>query len=58
LFAIAEGMPRYKLEPTSEKEFYVADLDADVAFDVDAAGRAVSFAAKVPTGTITAKRAR
>ena len=58
LFAIAEGMPRYELEPTSEKEFYVADLDADVAFDVDAAGRAVSFAAKVPTGTINAKRAR
>ena len=58
LFAKAEGMPRYELKPTSEKEFYVADLDADIAFDVDAAGRAVSFAAKLPTGTITAKRAR
>ncbi len=58
LFAIAQGTPRYELEPTSEKEFYVAVLDADIAFDVDAAGRAVSFTAKLPTGTITAKRAR
>lgn len=58
LFAVAEGTPRYELKPTSEKEFYVVDLDADVAFDVDAAGRAVSFGAKLPTGTITAKRAR
>ena len=58
LFAVAEATPRYELKPTSEKEFYVADLDADVAFDVDAAGRAASFTAKLPTGTITAKRAR
>ena len=58
LFAIAEGTPRYQLEPTSEKEFYLPDLDADVAFEVDAAGRAVSLSAKLPTGTITAKRAR
>lgn len=58
LFAIAEGTPRYELRPTSEKEFYLPDLDADVEFEVDSAGRAVSFAAKLPTGTITAKRAR
>jgi uncharacterized protein DUF3471 len=58
LFAVAEGTPRYRLEPTSEKEFYVADLDAEIAFDVDAAERPVSFTAKLPTGTITAKRAR
>ena len=58
MFAIAEGTPRYELKPTSEKEFYVADLDADIAFDVDASGRALSFAASLPTGTITAKRVR
>jgi hypothetical protein len=58
LFAIADGTPRYELEPTSEKEFYVADLDTDIAFDVDTAGHPVGFTAKLPTGTITAKRAR
>jgi hypothetical protein len=58
LFAIAQGTPRYELRPTSEKEFYLPDLDADVVFEVDPAGRAVSFAAKLPTGTIIAKRAR
>jgi hypothetical protein len=58
LFAVAEATPRYELEPTAEKEFYVSDLDADVAFDVDSTGRAASFTAKLPTGTITAKRAR
>ena len=58
LFAIAQATPRYELEPTSEKEFYLPDLDVDIAFDVDATGRAVSFTAKLPTGTITAKRAR
>jgi hypothetical protein len=58
LFAVTQGAPRYELKPTSEKEFYLPDLDADVAFAVDASGRAVSFAASLPTGTITAKRAR
>lgn len=58
LFALSQGAPRYELRPTSEKEFYVPELDADVAFDLDDAGRAASFAAHLPTGTITAKRAR
>jgi hypothetical protein len=58
LFAQGAGAPRYELRATSETEFYVSELDAEIAFDIDAAGRAVSFAAKLPTGTITAKRAR
>jgi hypothetical protein len=58
LFVVAQETPRYELKPTSAKEFYVPDLDADVAFEVDASGRALSFAASLPTGTITAKRAR
>ena len=58
LFAIAPGTPRFELQPTAEKEFYVAELDADIAFDVDSSERVLSFAAKLPTGTITAKRAR
>jgi hypothetical protein len=58
LFAVAQDTPRYELKPTSEKEFYLPELDADVAFEVDASGRALSFAARLPTGTITAKRAR
>jgi hypothetical protein len=39
---------RYELKPTSEKEFYLADLDADVAFEVDANERVVGFSAKLP----------
>jgi hypothetical protein len=58
LFVVAPGTPRFELQPTADKDFYVAELDADIAFDVDSAGRVLSFAAKLPTGTITAKRAR
>jgi hypothetical protein len=58
LFAVARETPRYELKPTSEREFYLPDLDADVVFEVDASGRAVGFAASLPTGTITAKRVR
>jgi len=58
LFAISEGTPRYELKPTSEKDFYLPDLDTDVAFEVDANERVVGFSAKLPMGTITAKRAR
>jgi uncharacterized protein DUF3471 len=58
LFAISEGTPRYELKPTSEKEFYLPDLDTDVAFEVDANERVVGFSAKLPMGTITAKRTR
>jgi len=57
LFAISEGTPRYELKPTSEKEFYLPDLDADVAFEVDANERVVGFSAKLPMGTITAELA-
>ena len=57
LFAVVQGTPRYELKPASEKEFYLPDLDADIAFDVDPAGRVHGFAAKLPTGTITATRA-
>jgi hypothetical protein len=58
LFAVAQETPRYELKPTSEKEFYGPDLDAEIAFEVDASGRVLSFAASLPTGTITAKRVR
>ena len=58
LFAVAANTPRYELKPTSEKEIYVQDLDADVAFASDASGRVLSFTASLPTGTITAKRAQ
>jgi hypothetical protein len=58
LFARSEGAPRYELRATSETEFYIPELDADLAFDVDGAGRAVGFSARLPTGTITAKRTR
>jgi len=57
LLAVSPGAPRYELRPTSEKEFYVPDLDTDVAFDVDRAGVVLGFTAKLPTGTISAKRA-
>ena len=57
LFAVVPGTPRYELKPTSEKEFYLPDLDADVDFTIDASGRVSSFAAILPTGTVTAKRA-
>jgi hypothetical protein len=43
------------------KAFYRKRVLEGASFTVgpgDAAGRAVSFAAKLPTGTITAKRAR
>ncbi|HUO65897.1 MAG TPA: DUF3471 domain-containing protein [Gammaproteobacteria bacterium] len=58
LVAQAEGAPRYELRATSETEFYIPEIDADVAFELDGAGRAVSFAAHLPTGTIIAKRTR
>ncbi len=58
LVAQAEGAPRYELRATSEAEFYIAEIDADLAFELDGDGRAVSFAAHLPTGTITAKRTR
>jgi hypothetical protein len=58
LFAVTPNTPRYELKPTSEKEFYVADLDADVVFASDGSGRVLSFTASLPTGTITAKRAQ
>jgi hypothetical protein len=58
LFARSEGAPRYELRATSETEFYIAEIDADVAFDVEGAGRAVGFTARLPTGTISAKRTR
>jgi Domain of unknown function (DUF3471) len=58
LFAAATDTPRYELRPTSETEFYLPDLDADLAFELDAAGQAASFAVRLPTGTIVAKRAR
>jgi hypothetical protein len=58
LFARSEGAPRYELRATSETEFYIPELDADLAFDVDGAGRAVGFTARLSTGTISAKRAR
>jgi len=58
LLAQAEGTPRYELRATAETEFYVPELDADLKFDVDAAGRAVGFEARMPTATLTAKRQR
>ncbi len=58
LFAAGAGAPRYELRATSETEFYIPDLDADLAFDVEGAGRAVGFTARLPTGTITARRTR
>src|SRR5262245_17181090 len=58
LFAQAEGTPRYELRATTETEFYLPELDADLEFDVDAAGRAMGFTARLPTATLTAKRAR
>ncbi len=58
LFAQAEGTPRYELRATAETEFYVPALDADLEFDVDDAGLPRSFAARLPTGTITATRAK
>jgi hypothetical protein len=56
LVAQAEGAPRYELRATSEAEFYIAEIDADLAFELDGDGRAASFAAHLPTGTISAKR--
>src|SRR5262249_9114094 len=35
LFAEAEGTPRYELRPTAETEFYVAEIDADLTFELD-----------------------
>jgi uncharacterized protein DUF3471 len=58
LYAVAPSSPRYALEPTSEKEFYLADLDADVVFAIDASGHVLSFTARLPTATVTAKRAQ
>jgi hypothetical protein len=58
LFAQADGTPRYELHAMSETEFYVPELDLDLKFDVDGTGRAVSFAARMPTATMTAKRTR
>jgi hypothetical protein len=57
LFAVAPSTPRYELKPTSEKAFYVPDIDADVVFATDTSGRVLSFTASLPTGTVTAKRA-
>ena len=57
LLARSEGAPPYELRATSETEFYIPELDADLAFDVEGA-RAVGFTAHLPTGTFTAKRTR
>src|SRR5262252_346180 len=48
LFAEAEGTPRYELRATAETEFYVPELELDLKFEVDGAGRAVGFAARMP----------
>ena len=58
LFAEAEGTPRYELRPTAETEFYVPELDADLKFELDGAGRATSFTARMPTAAMTARRTR
>jgi hypothetical protein len=58
LFAAGAGVPRYELRATSETEFYIPEIDADLKFDVEGAGRAVGFTAQLPTSTITAKRVR
>jgi len=58
LFARSEGAPPYQLRATSETAFYIPELDADLAFDRDDAGRAVGFTVSLPTGTLTAKRTR
>jgi hypothetical protein len=58
LLARSEGAPPYELRATSETEFYIPELDADLAFDVEGVGHAVGFTAHLPTGTITAKRTR
>jgi uncharacterized protein DUF3471 len=58
LFAAGTGAPRYELLATSETEFYIPELDADLAFDIEGAGHAVGFSVRLPTGTLAAKRTR
>ena len=58
LFAQAPGTPRYALHATSARTFFTQEIDSDIEFKVDAAGRAKSFDARFATGTITAERVR
>lgn len=58
LFVKAQGTPRYELHATSETTFFTQEIDSEIAFKVDAAGRAKSFDARFVTGTITAERVR
>ena len=57
LFAQATGTPRFELLATADKDFYVADLDAEVSFAVGSEGPAESFVARFATGELSAKRA-
>jgi hypothetical protein len=58
LYARAAGTPRYELHAISETSFFTQEIDSDIQFRVDASGRAQSFVARFPTGTIEAQRVR